>query len=345
MKSLESILFTGVLTVFSGKTMVAQTPPEPIIDVHFHALRANDLGKPPLAICAPVEDFPGWDPRTGPAAVEDMAERHPSCAHPLQSPVTDDELMSAVLRIVDARGIIGIASGTPEVVDRWKKERPERILPAMDFDPETGKPSVEELRRIVKQRSIVAFAEISNQYSGIAVNDPRMEPYYSLAEELDVPIGIHMGPGPPGATYWSAPAYRMRLASLLLLEDVLARHPKLRVWAMHAGWPLGDDAVATLYMHPQLYVDLGVIDYFLPKAEFYGYLKRLIDAGFEHRIMFGSDEMVWPAALLGSIDTIQNAPMLNDHQKRDILYNNAARFFRMQETEIDRHASRPRVME
>jgi hypothetical protein len=158
-----------------------------------------------------------------------------------------------------------------------------------------------------------------------------MEPYYRLAEELDIPIGIHMGPGPPGVTYWAAPAYRMRLASMLLLEDVLAKHPKLRVWAMHAGWPLGDDAVAALYMHPQLYVDLGVIDYVLPKAEFYGYLKRLIDAGFEHRIMFGSDEMVWPEALSSSIDTIQQAPMLNVEQKRDILYNNAAKFFRLQQ--------------
>jgi len=46
---------------------------------------------------------------------------------------------------------------------------------------------------------IHAFAEVQSQCFGIAANDPRMEPYYALAEELDVPIGIHMGPGPPGA--------------------------------------------------------------------------------------------------------------------------------------------------
>jgi uncharacterized protein len=59
-----------------------------------------------------------------------------------------------------------------------------------------------------------------------------------------------MGPGPPGAPYVMAPNYRMRLSSLLLLEDVLVRHPKLRVWTMHAGWPLADDAIAALYAHP-----------------------------------------------------------------------------------------------
>jgi predicted TIM-barrel fold metal-dependent hydrolase len=121
----------------------------------------------------------------------------------------------------------------------------------------------------------------------------------------------------------------MRFSSLLLLEDVLTRHPKLRLWAMHAGWPLGDDAIGALYAHPQLYVDIGIIDYAFPRKEFYAYLQRLIDAGFENRIMFGSDEMVWPDALSAAIDSIQNAPSLTSAQKRDILYNNAARFLRL----------------
>lgn len=29
----------------------------------------------------------------------------------------------------------------------------------------------------------------------------RLEPYYALAEELDVPVGIHTGLGPPGTPY------------------------------------------------------------------------------------------------------------------------------------------------
>jgi len=205
------------------------------------------------------------------------------------------------------------------------------IWPAVEFDPKSGEPSVDALRQKAKKQKIYAFAEIGQQYLGIAVNDPRMEPYYALAEELDIPVGIHMGPGPPGVSYFGAPDYRMRLSSLLLLEDILVRHPKLRVWAMHAGWPLIDDAIAALYAHPQLYVDVGIIVYAFPRKEFYGYLQRLIDAGFENRIMFGSDEMVWPEALSAAIDSIENAPSLNSEQKRDILYNNAARFLRLKQ--------------
>lgn len=307
----------------------AQTAPEPIIDVHLHALPANPEGPHATYICAPYDEWPTWDARTGPNGYKDQVEGHPACAHVLRSPDTDDELMHRTLGIMKTRNIVGLASGPIEIVEKWRDADSQRIMAAVDFDPRSGTPTVDQLRELVKSKHAAAFAEIGTQYEGIAVNDQRMEPYYNLAEELDIPVGIHVGPGPPGISYWGMSTYRMRLSSMLLFEDVLVRHPKLRVWAMHAGWPLGDDAIATLYAHPQLYVDVAVIDYVLPKKEFYNYLQRLIDAGFEKRIMFGSDEMQWPDALSAAVDTIQNAPMLTPEQKRDILYNNAARFLRL----------------
>jgi Amidohydrolase len=52
------------------------------------------------------------------------------------------------------------------------------------------------------------------------------------------PIAVHMGLGPPGAAYIGYPKYRMSLSNPLLLEDLLVRHPKLRLYVMHAGWPM-----------------------------------------------------------------------------------------------------------
>ena len=99
---------------------------------------------------------------------------------------------------------------------------------------------------------------------------------------------------------------------------------------MHAGWSFADDTIGALYAHPQLYVDIAIIDFAFPRKQFYDFLHRLIDTGFENRIMFGSDEMVWPDAVSAAIDTIQNDPGLSAQQKRDILYNNAARFLRIE---------------
>jgi hypothetical protein len=121
----------------------------------------------------------------------------------------------------------------------------------------------------------------------------------------------------------------MRLSDPLALEDVLVRHPKLRIDVMHAGWPMADRMIALMYAHPQVYVDTGIIDYAFPRAEFHAYLKRLVDAGFEKRIMFGSDQMNWPQAVDAAIEGITSAKFLTPQQKRDILYNNAARFLRL----------------
>jgi predicted TIM-barrel fold metal-dependent hydrolase len=115
----------------------------------------------------------------------------------------------------------------------------------------------------------------------------------------------------------------------LLLEDVLVRHPKLRLYVMHAGWPMLEEMIGLLYAHPQVYVDIGVIDWYLPKAEFYRYLGRLVEAGFGQRIMFGSDQMVWPEAIAKAAATVELAPFLSAEQRRDIMCRNAMRFLRL----------------
>jgi uncharacterized protein len=328
--SCSSVILTACLSALLGPMSPASfAQSEPIIDMHLHALHANDLGPPPLSLCAPFLVWPVKDAKEDGDAYYARVQIKPACDSPLRSPSTDDELMRRTIDILRARNVVAVTAGDLDMVEKWKQAGGDHILPATPFDPESGKPTVDELRQLIKSKRIFAFSEVSSQYEGISVTDTRMEPYFALAEELDVPVGIHMGPGPPGAPYVMAPNYRMRLSSLLLLEDVLVRHPKLRLWAMHAGWPLADDAIAALYAHPQLYVDVGIISYAFPRKQFYDYLQRLIDAGFGNRIMFGSDEMVWPDAESAAIDTIQNAPSLSAAQKRDILYNNAARFLRL----------------
>ena len=59
------------------------------------------------------------------------------------------------------------------------------------------------------------------------------------------------------------------------------------------------------------------------------YIERVVDAGFEDRIMFGTDQFMWPKLMAYSISIIQNAEYLTPEQKRDILYNNAVRFLRL----------------
>jgi predicted TIM-barrel fold metal-dependent hydrolase len=87
-------------------------------------------------------------------------------------------------------------------------------------------------------------------------------------------------------------------------------------------------------------VDVGVIVFTQPRAAFYRYLAGIIDAGFGKRVMFGSDQMVWPGAIERSIAVIEETPFLGEAARRDIFYNNAARFLRLSEEQIARHHQR-----
>jgi predicted TIM-barrel fold metal-dependent hydrolase len=131
--------------------------------------------------------------------------------------------------------------------------------------------------------------------------------------------------------------YRARLHSALELEAALVRHPKLRVYIMHAGWPMLDDLLAVLWTHPQVNIDVSAISFALSRKEFHRYLERIVDAGFGSRVMFGSDQMNWPGVIEYSIEAIESATFLTPTQKRDILYDNAARFLRFSSDEIARH--------
>jgi uncharacterized protein len=175
---------------------------------------------------------------------------------------------------------------------------------------------------------------MSPQYLGISPGDGRLDPYWELAEQFDVPVGVHMGPGPPGAAYASSPvpfkssAFRMALGDPLLLEEVLLRHKRLRLFVMHAGWPRFESMVALLYAHPGVYVDVAALQSktLVPRVAYYHHLRGLVEAGFSKRIMFGSD---FPDQRGEGIAAILAADFLSAEQKADILCNNAARFLRL----------------
>ena len=124
------------------------------------------------------------------------------------------------------------------------------------------------------------MGELALAYSGVAPNDPRMEPYWALAEDLDIPVALHTGLGPANTPYQCCPQFRTSLGNPALLEEVLVRHPKLRVYLMHAGYPYLQETIAILHMYPQVYADLGAISWTRPREAFHNYLHALVREGF-----------------------------------------------------------------
>jgi len=310
----------------------------PIIDMHMHAHRLADYGggRP---VCASNRDitFFGVDPRDG--ITGEAVRKAKLCASLVPAAASDEANLREALASLRRHNIYAVTTGPLDLVRQWHKAAPDRVIPAHAFgDADSTRP--EEFRKLVESGELALFAEVSPQYDGLSLDHASLEPYFALAEALDVPVGVHLGEGPYGAPYWNNPKYRARLTSPFQLEEVLLRHPKLRIYVMHYASPLVDEMISVMYAHPQVYVDIAGNNWQYPKPYFYSQLKRLMDAGLGKRIMWGSDQMVWPKTIEIAIAAIANAPFLTSEQKRDIFYNNAARFLRLSKEDIARHHKR-----
>jgi len=295
------VVFIAMAGVSFGQ---AKAPRQPVIDIHLHSeslVFLKNLGPNPV---------------TGEKA-----------------PASIEEHIRQTLSMMSRYNVVlGIASGDLETVEQLRKAAPEQIWAG----PSIGIPGldIESLRSRYKSGQLRIMGEVLAQYEGLSPSDPVLDPYFALAESLAVPACIHMGMSFPGITE-SVPKFRVSLGNPLLLEELLHRHSKMRVWIAHMGFPYLEETIGILNVYPQVQVDTGAIDWIEPG--FKSYLQQLISYGFQKRIMFGSDQMTWPDAIGKAVEAIEKADFLSAEQKRDILYNNAARFLRLRPEEIARH--------
>jgi predicted TIM-barrel fold metal-dependent hydrolase len=291
-------------TVDGGKALARG----PIIDVHMHAY-------PPDAAIPAVAN-----PMSGQLSALKDGEAH------LQTCLAEMKRLNIV------KGVVSGGSGDRlAAAMHWTETDPTRFIAGAGIrgSADTPLPEIAAVRKQFEDHQLRVLGEVTAQYAGLSLNDSVYEPYLALAEEFDAPVALHTGMGPPGISHDPCcQGFRARLGNPALLEDVLNRHPKLRVNLMHAGWPYLQDTIATMFAYPQVNVDLGALGWSLPRAEFHSYLGALMRAGFGKRIMFGSDHMYWPDLIGAAVDAVDSAASLTANDKRDIFYNNAVRFFR-----------------
>lgn len=305
MKTIRFPLLGAALTVFSIPATGQQRPP--IIDMHMHA-HEPDV----------------------PAGIPVLCRPEP-CQDSGRATATSAESLAKTLERMRRYNIVkGFVSGRSlETIREWAAAAPDRFIPSV-FILEAGQPAPERLRTEYAAGRLAGLGEVATQLSGMAPDDPALEPYFALAEEFDVPVLIHTaGIGP------YLPTFRSAAGRPLLLETVLVRHPNLRVYVENAGYPYLDQMIAMMYQYPQLHADLSTITWVIPRPAFYQYLRALVEAGLGKRLMFGSDQMRWPEVIGRAVEAIEQADFLSDAQKRDIFYNNAARFLR-----LEQHSSR-----
>ncbi|MFN7929508.1 MAG: amidohydrolase family protein [Blastocatellia bacterium] len=319
-----ALFFFGA-SVLRAQNTEAKAPP--VIDVHVHAMDGDFSGAAPM--CPNTPQFIASDPKE---KEERFGWVKTTCS-PALYPSAKGEYMKDVLAEMERLNVTAVVMGDPKSVQKWKEAAPGRVIAGTGIDNQANadkRATLEELRKHFTAGGFKVMGEIGLQYQGISPSDMSVDKYFALAEELDVPVAIHMGTGGSGRANIGTPTFRGSKGDPLLLEEMLARHPKLRVQVMHAGYPMIDNMLTLLQANSHVYVDVAGLIWSYPIKEVNRYIERLVDAGFGDRVMFGTDQMIWPKLMAYSIGVIQNAQYLTPQQKRDILYNNAARFLRLE---------------
>lgn len=292
---------------------------QPVIDMHMHAY-TGELGIP--------------NPNTGKITVRNGEE------HRIAS-LRFMEKHHVVLGAVSANDDLETAF---RVLDTWEGDLGKKLQRGLFFGKNAGFPPVEKVRIWITSGRVDFLGEMGLQYDGRSPSEPDFFQYYELAQELDVPVGIHTGTAAPGTPLRCCPNFRLSLGNPYLLEDLLVRFPRLRIWAMHAGGQYFNEMVTMMTMYPQLYVDVSPYTWLdAGNAELLDrFLKLAKEQGALDRVMFGSDQMRWPEAIETAVNRVKSIEYLNEHEKAGILYDNAARFLRLSEEEIDKHYGRSR---
>jgi hypothetical protein len=285
----------GVFALAVAPVAMSQNTPNdkpPVLDVHVHAM---DESFPTGPMCPNTSKFIASDPATKEAPWGWVQEQ---CT-PKLYPSAKGEYIKDVVAEMERLNVTAVVFGDPKGVQKWKDAAPNRVIPGTSFTAggiqPGGRVAIDELRKDFTDGGFKVMGEIGLQYEGISPSDPSVDQYFALAEELDVPVAIHMGTGGSGRANVTTPKFRGSMGDPLLLEGLLAKHPKLRVQVMHAGYPMIDNMLTLLQANSHVYVD----------------------------------QLIWPGLMAYSISVIQNADYLTAEQKRDILYNNAARFLRL----------------
>jgi len=301
--------------LFTATAAFTQNPEHytgPIIDMHLHSY--SD------------EDYPGGIP--GPA-------------EGTLSPATAEEHMRATLAAMKKNNVVlGSVSGDLiEPTESWHQLEPGRILKAIALGDPAGFMTPDQFENMVQQKRIQILGEVIAQYVGYSASDAVYAPYLKIAEKHGIPVGIHTGASFPGIHEMGYPKFRLSLGDPLLLEDMLAEFPALRVYMMHAGGQYYKHAIELMTMYPRVYTDISVLNW-LPgwtADVLIDFLKEAKKRGILDRVMFGSDQMFWPQAIELAIANVNAFDFLTMDEKKGIFYDNAARFLELSEEEIAKH--------
>lgn len=208
------------------------------------------------------------------------------------------ELAPITTGVVDNDYVASFCSGSP------------RLIPFASINPYTSPRPAEELEGLVRNHGFRGL-KLYPTYQYFYPNEPMMYPLYAKAQELGIPISLHIG----SSIFRGS---RLKYGDPLYLDDVAVDFPDLVLLQCHSGRPFWyQKAFSMARLHKHIYLELSGLP---PKKllEYFPELSRIAD-----QVIYGSD---WPGVptIKENILAIKSLP-LSDAAKAGILGCNAAK--------------------
>jgi len=295
--------------------------------VRLHAARAPGLKKLVAAVALLATSLAAQAPSSVTARLPDrLIDMH---VHAWQSPPRSDAFKQSLLDGFAAFHLErAVVSGPAAAAVAASALAPGILLVGVADGAGSHLPPPAEFAMSVQRQRIAVLGELDGAWDGEPLTATRLEQYFSVAESSGTLVAVFTGVAPP-RTVDRFPHYRVQLGRPSAVEPVLARHPRLRVYLMQAGWPFLEDTIAFMHVHPDVYADIGNLSAnpAIPLDEFRAYLGALMRAGLGKRLMFGSglDVTEWAAGIGSMVKSIEDAPFLSPSDRADIFFANAAR--------------------
>ncbi|MBT5774306.1 MAG: amidohydrolase [Dehalococcoidia bacterium] len=202
------------------------------------------------------------------------------------------------------------------------RERPDLFKGLARLSPFDGMLAVREFERLVREDGLCGLM-IQPLEERIPASDRRYYPLYTKAAELGIPIRIY-------STMNYATDRPYDLGHPKHLDQVAGDFPETPIIAGLAGWPWGNDMVALLRRHPNLYVDTAAHHpkYFAVPGSGWEMFMQFGNTLIQDKVMVAFSPSTLGEPYQAMIDAYLDLP-LKDAVKEKWLFGNAARVFQI----------------
>ncbi|WP_448808532.1 amidohydrolase family protein [Agromyces bauzanensis] len=192
--------------------------------------------------------------------------------------------MAAVVFTVDARTRLGTVPNSSEEIALGAARNNDVLIPFGSVDPLTGIDAIESAKRLHGDFGVRGF-KFHPSVQAFDPSESRFRPLWAAIQELGVPIVVHTGQTGVGAGTAGGFGIQLRYSNPMLLDDVAAEFPELRIIMAHPSTPWQDEAISIATHKANAFIDLSGWSpkYFAPQ------LVRNIGSLLRDKVLFGSD--------------------------------------------------------